>query len=427
MKKKIDKKRKGINKKFKGLTFADAVRKLEKKYPDREVDRLQRSAFKLAVNMLQRKQELKKKTLAADKAIDTISQMQDTAINTPEVQLGTQQFAYGGFLDELFKKRKTKSGIEPLSPIFNVKSLSTAGSSRDPEYIVPAPPKEVFKVSDKQLERAQETMARSFTPSSTNPDFMAGAEEEAAKNKKRKPLEKVKEFFTDNVYGPAVLGQIINTGINTALLSGGYDKYAPIENPNKGQVLDLLSRSRMNDTALQNRILSAFNKARAQLDDVRSSSVQRALEANLAAREAAAGLSADAQVQQSNIQADRVLANALATFGAQDVQARERARQLTMQTKANYQTGISQLGASISDSLAGITDIKANTLQQEIVANILDKRFRTFGVDKKTIKRALNGDKDAIELIRVKTGQDLSNIVSFNDYYNQEKEKKNKK
>lgn len=428
--KKVDKKRKGLLKKYKGSSFADAVKRLEKKYPDREVDRVQRSTFRLALNMLKRNQEAKRIALAqqADEFINEKEDIDDMVTQPVGVQNSQQTPAnfdmqQRGLMQAMQSVRRMPQG--------DVQQYETGGTISPLPTLKPRVKPFGIGLFDTSINTTPADMRlgnlayantkkfeSSFDPEKQDPARLA--------NPLRDKGSKVVDYLKDNIYAPAFAGQLINTAINVGLLSEGYDRYAPIENPYKNDILNTIDKSRLSMAALRNRIAGSFNRYREGLDNVKSSSVRRGLEANLAAQESKAMVDTQLKENQYNATINQQLASALGTLGAQDIQARERARQLTMQTKANYQTGLSQLGASISDSLMGITDIKASNMQQRLVANILDKKFRTFGIDQDTLNRALNGDAKALELIALKTGVDKDALPGFLEFYEKSKQKGNK-
>jgi len=398
---------KGLLEQYKGLSFAEAAEQISKKYANREIDRAQRSAYNLAMKMLARRQEIERQKLLAEQAVKSQQQamQQQMAMNNTGVaqqQAEAQgasapqemQFAFGGFTDpeDQITNRYSTPVSKPLDPLPGIPQSTTATRIAD--------------LAKNTIQGFKPPKKRNYGQSS----FSAKLED-----------------LSKNAYTPAILGTAINFGANAALMAGGYDKFDPMYNPNENESLRMLERTRLNDASLRERVLSSFNKARMNTDSVRSSSVQNALSADIAQREAAALADTKLNIDKVNMQADASLANALATFGGQKMQAMERARTLTTTSKSNYQSNLSTASGAIADSLKFFTENKLNTIQQKMLARTLALKYKDFGISQEVVDKYQRGELPEEEFLTIAANAfGLSNLPAWDDYMEYRKKNKNK-
>ena len=366
---------KSLKDKYKGLSFAEAAKRIAKKYPRKDIDLIQNTSFKHEMALLERLQEEKK----AERS--PTNSFQDGGIIPPSTAI-----KIGDILKSIASKGFLTPGIE----------TGTAGV-QDATDIPPTLPVKTIGVSMNPT--AKELQER-----------LSGGEDLI--NRNNKSLTDRKGI---NSFLPAALGTALSTVINAAILAGGPDKFEPRTNPREAESLRLLRENRIDTTALTNRVLGAINAGRENLKNVRSANVRNALDANLVNQ---AGQSLMETKFKENVQNNAYrtqLANALAAFGAQAAQAQSRADILNAQSKATFQTNLSALGAFLGDTGRDITNILVTQRGQTLLADILDKRYSKFGISKDVVNRYLSGAATDEDIIRLKSIPEVAKILGINE------------
>lgn len=182
---------------------------------------------------------------------------------------------------------------------------------------------------------------------------------------------------TGNLYAPLAIGKGIEFAGKLAMLADGYDKVKPQYNPNESRVESLMANRSIDTAALENNALSQQNVALANLTDVRSPNVKRALVQNAIQGTLRNLQDTKLQENQMNNQYKADYANTLNNLGTQKVQADNYAEQLNTQSKSNYQQGLQNMLATVGNVGQKVTDYKTTVAQQELVTSMLStKNFK---------------------------------------------------
>lgn len=206
-----------------------------------------------------------------------------------------------------------------------------------------------------------------------------------------------------NLYNPLLAGKGLQTLGQLAMLATGYDKVKPEYNPNEQRIEQLMANRNINTQALQNLALSQQNVALQNLSDVRSPGVRRALVNNVIQGTLKS-------MQQNRMQQDDMnnryaaeYAQTLGSLGQQRVQANTYAEQANQQGKANFESGIQNMLATLGNTGQKLTDYKANLAQQDLTASFLKTSDFAAALPSKLIGKLERGeDLDANEVIELR-------------------------
>lgn len=353
-------KNKSVLEKYKGLDFATAASKIEKKYPHRSVNNQEMAAYKAELKQLQKAQDKQRLAMEAQQVFKMGGKL-------PKYELGTLSTDP---LSSVYDLAKTiydaKAAGQSLSPIMNRSDAPAVSPVGEPElssgilnYTIP-----------------------DSGPTSTMKDA---------------PIIKSDK----SVFTPALIGKALETGINLSQLAGGYDKFDPIENPNASDIERTMASRGIDKTAVRNQLMSAFNAARSNNQRARSANVANALDTNLLnqTQDSLEKLSLDEQGINIGLKTD--YANTLNNLGQQSVQAQERSRLMTAQSKGNFQTELSKAGMAATDLGKFISDVRTNKQNQQTIANILNMKYGTMGIDKSVTDRLLSGKMTQDDIIKL--------------------------
>lgn len=206
-----------------------------------------------------------------------------------------------------------------------------------------------------------------------------------------------------NLYNPLIAGKGLQTLGQLAMLATGYDKVRPEYNPNEQRIEQLMANRNINTQALQNLALSQQNVALQNLSDVRSPGVRRALVNNVIQGTLKS-------MQQNRMQQDDMnnryaaeYAQTLGSLGQQRVQANTYAEQANQQGKANFESGIQNMLATLGNTGQKLTDYKVNLAQQDLTASFLKTSDFAAALPSKLIGKLERGeDLDANEVIELR-------------------------
>lgn len=210
-----------------------------------------------------------------------------------------------------------------------------------------------------------------------------------------------------SAYTPALVGQGLSTLLNAGILAQGYDKVRPVNNPYEGDIKRLMQERGIDTTQQRNQILSGYNAARQNLNNVRSANIRNALDANLLNITQDNLAQSKLQEQQINQGFKADLANSLNNLGQQRVQATTYADELTARNKGAWQSELSNLGANI-------TEKKLNEVQNKMLSDILSNKYADVGLNADVATRLSQGKltPDDITILKNKYGdKETENLI----------------
>lgn len=196
-----------------------------------------------------------------------------------------------------------------------------------------------------------------------------------------------------NMYTPLAVGKGIEFAGKLAMLADGYDKVKPQYNPNESRVESLMADRNIDTAALENNALSQQNVALANLSDVRSPNVKRALVQN--AIQGTLRNLQDTKLQENQMrnQYSSDYANTLNNLGQQRSAAEVYAENLNTQSKSNYQQGLQNMLLSVGELGQGLTNKAAHTRQSQLVGKFLFTKDFTAGNLGDLITKAERGEE----------------------------------
>lgn len=376
------KKRQSITEKYKGLTFADASKKISEKHKDRNVNPLAMRSYEAEMQLLIKHQEAARLKEIAIKSLSSYRKPTNAseygkggALNydgfdplNPSMLLNPT----GNYQDNRFIPQPQQGAIVPASSLysnpFDSKPVAYQDNLSDgmPE-IQPLPMPGLKPI---------QPMGEQAVPAARSTDDQVGGADKTG----------------GNIYTPLIVGKGLEFLGKTAMLASGVDKVNPQYNPNEGRIESLMANRGIDTQVLENQALSQQNVALQNLNDVRSPNVRRALVNNIIQ-------STLKTLQQSSLQQDQInnqlageYASTLNNLGQQRVNATNYAEQLNSQGKANQELGIQNMLGSIGNIGQKVTDYKAGLASQELVTSFLSTADFKSGSAKDMIHKMERGE-----------------------------------
>lgn len=402
-------KNKSIIEKYKGMSFADASEKISKKYPQRDYNLLQKKAFEEEVKLLmqhqeevKRKEELaqvfknggklkKKYDVGGPLSVDALQMLAKQVEQQKALALAQGQKLAAGQIGQNvdYNASGTQISVPDTLPILN-SNVSSQQVPSNPFVSTPA--------------------LVSGTDDMVGPDPYRVPANDKVSTTKDAPTEPVGR----SAYTPALLGQGLSTAINLGILAGGYDKEEPVMNPYESESLRNLQERKIDTTQQRNQILSAYNAARENIKNVRSANVRQAMEQNLSNITQDNLAQSKLAEQSQNLQFKGDLANALNNFGQQKVQSQVLADELNARNKGQFLSNLSAFGASTAESSKFFTEKNLNTINNDMLLNILNQKYSTFGIDKSfsdRLSKGLTTPEDFVTLKNAVGEEAAKNII----------------
>lgn len=395
-------KKESVVDKYKGQTMSSIAKAIEKKYPNKDTDLIQKESFNQELKMLFSHQEKKK----------MISEMED-AIKQFKCGGKLPKHAYGGLLGDPNDPKKTYSilGDQPLLGLQNSLGYQGQINNMYPGQIsypntwaeTPRPqdniqPIETLPISPmgyngppKPFTGQVDTLKSGIT--NETPSVFGGnpltIDNSLGMSTPQDAPTTPREG--GSAYTPALVGQGLSTIINAGILAGGYDKVAPVDNPYESQVKNLMASRGIDTTQQRNQILSSYNAAKDNLDNVRSPNVRNALDANML--NIVGDNLAESKLNEQNLnnsyKAD--YSQVLNSLGRDKANAQVYAETATAQNKGQFQSNLSAEGASIANNAQFFTNKKLNDVQNKLLGDILSNKFADVGLNPDVVTRLNEG------------------------------------
>lgn len=333
--------RKNTQERYRGLTFARASDKIDRKYKDRDLNAIEQRSFLAEISELIKLQESERarfSTMGKNSRPRKASEYND-----------------GGILP--IRKLGLPTQVQTMQP--------QPGQLQYDLQNLPA-------------------VQSSVTP--TKPSFMGG----------------VRSYLSNNAYAPLAIGKGLEFAGKAAMGLRGYDKVSPQFNPYEGEIRTTMQQRGIDTQAMNNQALAGANATSQQIGQSRSAAVQQALNQNVGTQLGRTMSQNSLQAQQANNQYASDYAQTINNLGAQQVQARNYAEQLNNQSKAGYQMGIQSLLESVGNAGQQLTNFRAGLAQQQILASVLSTQDFAFGEVRGILRSAANaGDIPMDEIIRI--------------------------
>jgi hypothetical protein len=438
---------------YKGLTFSEAAKKIQAKYPKRDTDLISRKSYDAEIAELMKMNEMVKK---ANEATENVKQIMRnggvvkkldgggpvnsnkdlllTPVNTlPTIGLPAsvnRTYDTMGRINTLPTSVQSMNATSPTIPNPNTPPKENKMFLSSTSYDPFDPSLQAPKVNNPTATTANNYVTQTNTPTDNqvtlgdNATSVVNAQGQVeVKPGSQPPAEDKKNIFQklygkgSNIMNPALTGALANFGINAAMLAGGYDKVAPNTNKYESDVRTMMQGRGIDTTAVQNRLLSQQNLASQNLANVRSANVRNAMAQNINAGAMTAASQAELQSQQMRNQLTGEYANQLNNLGAQDAQARNISEDLTARNKGAWQTGVSQLGASLADSGMFATKYLGNQQMEKLKLEILNQAGSKFKISDDIIgKLQRNEELTNAEVLQMSASGDPA-IKAFLDFY----------
>lgn len=380
---------------YKGLTFAEAGEKLAKKYKNKETDATEKAAYEAELDALLKHQT---NVRMATQMEESLKQFKNGGTlpkyfggtdpnGLPSVPPGTDPWD-GSYPDSVPAGNDPWSGSTPLDT--SLKSL--------PQLKL-APMYPQFDENNVPSDIAMKNKALEISNRMANPSKYQKSNEGNFSTLSDAPKTKGES----SAYTPALIGQGISTALNAAILAGGYDKVAPVDNPYESQIKQLMGDRNIDTTQQRNQILSQYNAAKANLGNARSANVQQALNTNLMNVTQDSLAQSKLQEQQLNNQFKADYAQTLGNLGQQRVNAQVYAEDATAKNKGQFQTNLSQFGDLLAKHGESFSAFKANQTMNTVLAQMLNNKYAAsgLGISQEVVDKFNSGkatEKDWIEL-----------------------------
>lgn len=351
---------KSLMEKYKGKTFAEAAEAIGKKYKDRETNSISKNSYEAEITALAKEQEVRN---LRQKAREVLKYG------------GSFKKAWGGTLDT----------IDPNAMFGDPPPGDTTSLTTDNELSFDSL-SAIKNAHKKQL-------------SANFDETVSGMNDTTLANDLPEPRDISSE---GNIYKPAIIGKGIEQALNASQLLGGSEKERPNYNPYEQEIKNTMAGRDIDRSNVENRIMAAYNSMRANANNTRSANVRDAFLANAAGQTQKA--LAENVMQEEAIEANLAsqYAQTLDNLGRQRVQADTYTDDINARNRAAWQNELSKFGVSISDIGKFATTLNLNEAQTKIMANVLDKKYETFGVNPELMARTARGEDVSGEWLRIK-------------------------
>ena len=433
---------KDIMSKYKGMTFAQAAKKIDSKYKGWETDSLKGKA---------REQELKKLSEANDKAraIEMYKQQANNDMNTAanNVSVNGSVFNYGGILNKYkyggktkeyaaaginldpeamakaaSKDPKTASGqMDIIGNIANTVSdaydkkqefdasllnLSAIGIKGKPEESKSSGGMDYTTFKDKfgSMVTGEEKKMSDDTPGATS-SIGGDTFLEKLRSKGKQKAEQFKKYANDNAYAPLTIGKAMEmAGTIPMLKRSKYQQYGNAEEGNIKKMLD----KRIDSGQQMAEATAAANASRA---NVRNSSAQTQLAntSNIMGAEAESKRKIAAGVENQNINLDFQKAGMYRQLGAEKSQAMNQANVMNNNARQKQREDIQNYMSEFGEIAKTLTEFRVDDINNKISTSLVNKLAKDFGMSEDMAERLRKGtftDEDWDSYIKMKKQHD---------------------
>jgi hypothetical protein len=366
-------KTKNVTERYKGMTFAQASKKISDKYKDRDTNPMAKRSFMAEMEELVRYQEVVRASVAA---IETLQENRK-----PLKQFGGFAAAslpmMTSITDALLKPSST---ITPL-PTINTPAPGQAFTLGAGTGIGSSGNSGLVSMQERGLKDVQESRVPITVP------------EPAAKGA--------------NILSPLMLGKGLELAGKTAMALMGRDRIRPELNPYESEARQELNNLRTDFGALRQQYMQQAAASRGMVSNIGSEAMRQALNQNTQSNLLQGLASAELQGQGMENQYRQARASGLQALGAETVRARQYAEQLDTQGKATSQLGLQSIFESVGNVGQRVTDFKAGIAQQKLLADVL--RTKDFKINTEALIGAYNEGKitqqDVIEIAQQSTSE----------------------
>lgn len=322
-----------VKERYQGMTFAQASKKISDKYKDRDTNPMAKRSFMVEMEELVQLQELAR---AKEFAVT----------NTQQEQMLQQKF--GGLMKYNLGGPFTPGGpIGPVLPPFKPPAVQTPPAGFP--FNTPVGP-----------------------PGDPTPP----------------PPSNLKPPRKSSIYDPLIIGKGAELLGKSIMALSGTDKVQPEMNPYAGEVREQLANMRTDMGAVSQRLQGEASRGRTMASNLLSEPIRQAMYQNVASG-AMQGLSeAELQGQQMENQYRMARASGVQALGSEAIRSRQYAEQLNTQAKATTQLGLQSILESVGNTGQQITNLQANTAQQQILASALRTADFKFGNVASMLKKA---------------------------------------
>lgn len=389
--------RKHLLEKYKGKSFAEASRMIDKQYANRNRDASQMEAFKAEMGILQSEQEKRRMMaevatvmeggmlamggvppggqlpLAPSMLLNSMDYWQGQSANVPQ---GTTPL--GAPMASAVNPTPSPRGLNltPTVPSLPARNTSTP-LAPSVNSLSPVSPSGGFATDPGNLQQAlADALPGMALPSSSSSSPGFGS--------------KIGSWVKDNAYAPMAIGKGVEFLSKAFQLAGGYDTVDPELNPYGSRIESLMANRRINMDSLRNEALAGYNRTIEGSSPVRSQAVRQAIGSSAGAQLGRTMGDVSLRAQDANNQYRAQEAQALDNLGQQTVRSRQYAEQLNNQSKAAYQEGWQNLFESVGNAGQQITNFRAGLAQQRVMAEALRTKDFRFGDVMTTVRKAVN-------------------------------------
>lgn len=379
-------KTKNVTERYKGMTFAQASKKISDKYKDRDINPMSKRSFMAEMEELVRYQEVVRASIAA---VETLQ----------ENRKPLKQF--GGFA-EASLPMMTSITDALLKPSSTVTSLPTVNMPAPGQTLNLGIGTSIGPGGNLRTYRGvtQPLPTKNLIPESLTPTSIPSFEERGLEDVRKSRIP-VKGPGDSSILSPLMLGKGLELAGKTAMALMGRDRIRPELNPYESEARQELNNLRTDFGALRQQYMQQLSAARSGASNIGSEAMRQALYQN-AQSNVLQGLSnAELQAQGMENQYRQARASGLQALGAETVRSRQYAEQLDTQGKATAQLGLQSIFESVGNVGQRVTDFKAGIAQQEMLANVLRTKNFKFNTNALTnaYKEGKIDDQDFIAII----------------------------
>ena len=455
---------KDIKQTFKGLTFAEAAQKIEKKYPNRETSSQERNGYNYEMELLSKlndeyreKQQLKnmlsgKQLQNQDMATNQTNPVQQPIPETNS-QLNTQeepQLQLGGLIKDFMDSfgSKDKQYFIDLAKERGFEDLKDSFIDRDDEYnlgvlknnqkiksfilnATDAQLAEMDKFYDEDNVAKMDSVINAVVDKYPVPDLpikqLGGTTVgiSALNNVANTLQQQTNNNFGDklkgilkNPYTPSIVGTGINLIGNAFTAFQEPEEEMPEYNQRTNTALQRLEKRGTSFDDVRDKVQQGYNTARKGLGNTRSAGLRRALESNLSDSYLGQLSSLGMEQQRYQDQLNSSLASTELQVGQQEANERKRVNELNSRNRSNAQNERSRFTANLAENAKFFTKMSLNKKMNDMYGKIISQKYTDFGIPQDLYQKVISGEPlSNIELLTLKNSKD-SNIYDFAQFYN---------
>lgn len=393
-------KNKSVISRYKGLTFAEAAEKIDKKYNNRTIDNVAANSYEVEMKELAKANEIVKikNQVANFKAQPNFSTNNENIEGAFSLNLDTlNNVPLENPFDNMVNRFSDHNMINPLAQRTINPTSQNPNNNLQTSNINIAPDTAEDKLN--------------YMLSKTGAKIGEGA-------------KKVGDWYKNDPYAPAYTGAAVSGLTNALILAQGYDKVPPRFNTEANDVKRLMQERTINMDSLRQDLASNRNAALQSTEGLRSNSVRMAAQQGIHNNMNDAIGKLGLQEQQINNQFKGEYANVLNSIGQQNAQASAISDDLTARNKGQYLSNVSAFAASIGENSKFLTKQKLQDNMNKFMIDVLNKQNVNVKISDDFFSKFKSGKLSDSDWIKLNLGQE--EVDSLKDLYDMSIKNKDK-